>query len=124
MMKRYKPAHMTDNMEECLGRLLRVTEAVNQLFGQHQGSMAQSRGRPGSVNTATARVAAYDIENLDEHCPLPMEKHAMWAIADLHRTLERMVEEHPDGEEVPFEDIQGIQIDLRVFTDEFIRNLV
>jgi len=130
MSNQYKPAHMTDKMEDCLGRLLSLTESVNQLFGQYQGSLGgyntpwTPRMPVGTVNIHLAKLAAWSIEDLDEGCPYEHLGFDMWAITDLHRTLERMVEEHPDGEEIPFEDIQQIQIDIRVFADEFIRNLV
>ena len=135
MINRDKPAHMTDKMEDCLGRLLGLTEAVNRLFGQYQGSTMPVSGRavvhdpwgrspPGRVDTSTALLAAELIEDLDEGCPYEHLGFDMWAITDLHRTLERMVHEHPTGEEIPFEDIQQIQIDMRVFAQEFIRNLV
>lgn len=131
MINSYKPAHMTDNMEDCLGRLLSLTEAVNRLFGQYQGStlgvLSPSYSGPlppGRIETTTALLAAELIEDLGEGCPYEHLGFDMWAITDLHRTLERMVAEHPYGEEVPFEDIQQIQIDMRVFAEEFIRNLV
>ena len=130
MMISLSPAHMTDKMEDCLGRLLGLTQAVSRLFGQYQGStMATvydwSRGSPpGRVDTSTALLAAELIEDLDEGCPYEHLGFDMWAITDLHRTLERMVHEHPTGEEIPFEDIHQIQIDMRAFAQEFIRNLV
>jgi len=134
MSNQYKPAHMTDNMEDCLGRLLSLAWAVNRLIGQHQGSSWPdvwgvdydwSRPPPPArVDNSTVALATELIEDLDEGCPFAHLGFDMWAITDLHRTLERMVKEHPHGEEVPFEDIQRIERDMMAFATEFIRDLV
>ena len=88
-------------------------------MGHHFGTQAPT----GRVNIGTAKLAAERIEDLDEGCPLHLG-FDMWAITELHRTLRRMEEEHPDGEGIPFEDMQSIVITLSEFADEFIRNLV